>query len=436
MKESPPPATPGAGTYSVTGKRSHAILIVLFLIYMSDYIDRYVVASMIDFIKRDWHITDAQAGTLMSVVLLFITIFTVPASILIDRWSRRKMISVMVFLWSLATLACAFTKNYTQLLVARAFIGIGESGYAPGGAAMLSAAYPEDKRAKVLGIWNASIPLGVGVGLFAGGQIARHWGWQHAFGLVAFPGMLLALAAWFLPDYKTVRPESSERGGTDLRGFVAKALQVCRRPCLVFTYLGFAMNVAVTTALMTWLPSYFERTGLAEPGAGGTYTMPIFALVLVGAPLGGFLSDAWHRRRPEARMIFPALTSLAAASMLLVALLNPGKGVQLYIMISYGVLATCFIAPAASVTQDLVHPGLRAFSYALCVIVQHMCGDIWSPWLVGVISDNIAGDGSGLSQAMLIVPGFGMMAAVFFFLGSRYYSRDLALVERVELEAE
>jgi MFS family permease len=436
MKESPPPATPGAGTYSVTGKRSHAILIVLFLIYMSDYIDRYVVASMIEFIKRDWHITDAQAGTLMSVVLLFITIFTVPASILIDRWSRRKMVSVMVFLWSLATLACAFTKNYTQLLVARAFIGIGESGYAPGGAAMLSAAYPEDKRAKVLGIWNASIPLGVGVGLFAGGHIARHWGWQHAFGLVAFPGMLLALAAWFLPDYKTVRPESSERGGNDLRGFVAKGLQICRRPCLVFTYLGFAMNVAVTTALMTWLPSYFERTGLAEPGTGGTYTMPIFALVLVGAPLGGYLSDAWHRRRPEARMIFPALTSLAAASMLLVALLNPGKGVQLYIMISYGVLATCFIAPAASVTQDLVHPGLRAFSYALCVIMQHMCGDIWSPWLVGMISDNIAGDGSGLSQAMLIVPGFGMMAAVFFFLGSRYYSRDLALVERVELEAE
>jgi len=122
--------------------------------------------------------------------------------------------------------------------------------------------------------------------------------------------------------------------------------------------------------------------------------------------------------------------------MLLVALLNPGKGVQLYIMISYGVLATCFIAPAASVTQDLVHPGLRAFSYALCVIVQHMCGDIWSPWLVGAISDHIASDGSGLSRAMLIVPAFGMMAAVFFFIGSRYYNRDLALVERVELEAE
>ena len=426
-----PPVVPGSETYTSTGMRSHAILIVLFLVYMSDYIDRYVVASMIDFIKRDWQITDAQAGTLMSIVLLFITIFTVPASILIDRWSRRKMVSLMVFLWSLATLACAFTRNYTQLLVARAFIGIGESGYAPGGAAMLSAAYPEDKRAKVLGLWNASIPLGVGVGLFAGGQIAKHWGWQHAFGLVAFPGMFLAAAAWFLPDYKTVRAEAAGEGISDMKGFVGKALQICRIPSLVLTYLGFAMNVAVTTALMTWLPSYFERTGLAEPGEGGTYTMPIFALVLVGAPLGGFLSDAWQRRRRDARMLFPALTSMAAAATLLVTLLNPGSGVQLPIMILYGILAACFVAPAASVTQDLVHPGLRAFSYALCVIVQHMCGDIWSPWLVGAISDRI-----GLPNAMLVVPAFGMLAAVFFYTGSRFYNRDLSRVDKVALEAE
>jgi predicted MFS family arabinose efflux permease len=425
------PGIQGSGTYTGSNARSHAILVVMFLVYMSDYIDRYVVASMIEFIKKDWHITDAQAGSLMSVVLFFITVFTLPASILIDRWSRRKMVSLMVFLWSLATLACAFTRNYTQLFVARAFIGIGEAGYAPGGSAMLAAAYPEDKRAKVLGIWNASIPLGAGLGLLAGGLIARHWGWQHAFGLVSLPGILLALASWFLPDYKSVRPEASMRGFSGAAGFFRKALQLCRIPSLILTYLGFAMNVAVTTALMTWLPSYFERSGLAEAGKGGTYTMPIFALVLVGAPLGGFLSDAWRRTRSEARMIFPALTSLAAAAVLLVALLFPGKAIQLPIMIFYGILATCFVAPGASVTQDLVHPGLRAFSYALCVIVQHMCGDIWSPWLVGAVSDRI-----GLSKAMLVVPFFGVVAAVLFYVGSRFYNRDLARVERVELEAE
>ncbi len=78
-----------------------------------------------------------------------------------------------------------------------------------------------------------------------------------------------------------------------------------------------------------------------------------------------------------------------------------------------------------------MHPGLRAFSYAMCVIVQHLCGDIWSPGLVGYLSDRV-----GLAQALLVVPVFSLLAGVFFFLGSRFYLRDLARVERVELVPE
>jgi MFS family permease len=431
----------GNGSFTGGGWRSHGILVVLCLVFLSDYADRYVVSSMIGFIKSDWNITDAQAGSLMSVVILFITIFTLPASILIDRWSRRKMVSIMVFFWSLATLSCAFTRNYAQLLVARAFIGIGEAGYAPGGTAMLAAAYPEKHRAKAMGVWNMCIPLGVGIGLFAGEEIAKQWGWQHAFGLVALPGMLLAVFAWFLPDYKTVHVEESAASFGGLKEFFAKASGIMRIPSLVFTYLGFAMNVAITTALMHWMPSYFERTGLAEPGSGGKYTMPIFALVLVGAPLGGFLSDALRKRRPEMRLIFPAVTSTLAAVVLFAAFLNPGSKAQLPVLILYGILATCFVAPGISATQDVVHPGLRAFAFAMCVIVQHLCGDIWSPWLVGAVSDHLAasvggGPSVGLSLAVIILPAFGLFAGIFFYIASKFYNRDLSRVEKVELEPE
>lgn len=415
----------------VYGSRAHAALVVLFLIYLSDYAVRYVLSGMIDFIKQDWHITDAQAGSLMSVVLLFITVFTVPASILIDRWSRRKMISLMVFFWTLATLACALAKNYTQLLVARAFLGVGEAGYAPAGTAILAAVYSEERRAKVMGVWNASIPLGVLVGLLAGGWVARTWGWSRAFAVVALPGLVLAVAAWFLPDYKTVHAEQSMTGVRDLKAFFRKALRVLSVPSLALTYLGFAMNVATTTALMTWLPTYFERTGLAEQGKGSLYALPAFALVLIGAPLGGFLSDAWRRNRREARLLFPALSSLTAGAVLLTALLFEANPVQVAILAVFGIVASCYIAPAASATQDLVHPGLRAFSYGMCVIVQHLCGDAWSPWLVGALSDRI-----GLSRALLTLPALAVLAFSCFWGASRFYNRDLEKVERVELEAE
>ena len=423
------PAVPHTDTGFTSRRGAASVLAILSLVYISNYADRFVVASMLGFIKEDWHITDTQAGWLMNVAILFISVFSVPASMLIDRWSRRKMISIMTFLWSLATLACAFTTNYWQLLVARSFIGVGESGYAPGGTALLSAAYPEGKRARVMGIWNISIPLGMGIGLFAGGLIAKHWGWHHAFGLVAAPGMVLAVAAWFLPDYRTVKPE----GGTGLTAdFFRNLATVFRVPSAVLTYLGFAMNVSITTALAYWLPQYFERTGLAEKGAGGKFATIVFALILVGAPLGGWVSDWWGRRQPTARLYLPAITSAAAAVFLFVAFQFAGlKSIQLPLLIGFGIFATCYIAPAAAVTQDVVHPGLRAFSYAMCVIVQHLAGDAWSSGIVGWLSDRV-----GLDKAVMLVPVWGLLAAGFFLLGARYYVRDLSRVERVELISE
>ncbi len=416
-------------TYTGGGWRSHIILTTLFAIYMFDYADRFVVASMIDFIKRDWMITDAQAGWLMSVILLFITIFSVPTSMLIDRWSRRKMVALMTLFWSLSTLACAFTRNYWQLMIARACIGIGEAGYAPGGTAMLSAAYPESKRGRVMGIWNMAIPLGSGLGMIAGGMIAKHYGWQHAFGVVAIPGMLLAVSAWFLPDYKNIKPEQSAWGAG--QGFVANTVRVFSTPSLVLTYLGFAMNVSVTTALMTWLPSYFERVGVAGEGQGGMYATPVMALVIVGAPLGGILADRWHKRSKRSRLIFPAITSALAALTLAVAFGFFKGHAQIGMLVLYGIFVTCFIAPAVSVTQEVVHPGLRAFSYAMCVIVQHLAGDIWSPPLIGKLSDSM-----GLEKAVLFIPAYGFMAALFFLIASFFYERDLEKVQKVELERE
>ena len=111
---------------------------LLFLLYMFDYIDRTVIVSLFPFLKRDRGLTDTQCGLLVSAVYWSILIFSLPVSILIDRWSRKKCIGLMALFWGFATLACAFTRNFSQLFVTRATIGIGEAGYAPGGTAMSS----------------------------------------------------------------------------------------------------------------------------------------------------------------------------------------------------------------------------------------------------------------------------------------------------------
>jgi len=190
--------------YKLSKFSTYYIFTLLFLLYFFDYVDRMIVTSLFPHIQKEWGLTDTQSGLLVSVVYWSIVAFVFPVSILVDRWSRKKTIAIMALLWSLATALCAFTKSFPQLLMTRSGIGIGEAGYAPAGTAMLSGLFPPEKRSRMMGLWNMSIPLGIAVGIAVGGFVAQHWGWRHAFGLVALPGAIAAILFFFVKDYKTV----------------------------------------------------------------------------------------------------------------------------------------------------------------------------------------------------------------------------------------
>ena len=108
-----------------TAKNTRFAFVLLFLLYMFDYIDRMVIVSLFPFLKAEWQLSDTQCGLLVSAVYWSILLFSFPVSILIDRWSRTKTIGLMSVLWSLATLMCVFTKNFKQLFMARIAIGVG-----------------------------------------------------------------------------------------------------------------------------------------------------------------------------------------------------------------------------------------------------------------------------------------------------------------------
>ena len=218
------------------------------------------------------------------------------------------------------------------MFATRTAIGIGEAGYAPGGTAMISALFPEKKRSLFLGIWMASVPIGAAVGVMLGGLIATRFGWRHAFGVVALPGLLVGLLFFFVKDYKTVRLVKTKRTeGQSAAKVNMKIKDIIReftsKPSLMLTYLAFAGNVFATVALLTWLPSYFQRVGGLSVAGASVRSGIIMLSALVGTPLGGYLADKWFQRRKRGRLLFGALSSILTAILLFAVFLFPPGGV-------------------------------------------------------------------------------------------------------------
>jgi len=417
--------------YLFTRKYSNYVFVLLFLLYMFDYIDRTIVTSMFTSIERDWGITHTQSGLLVSAVYWAIVILTFPVSLLVDRWSRTKTIGLMAVVWSLATALCALTGNYVQLFMARILIGVGEAGYAPGGSAMISGLYPIEKRSKMMGIWNASIPLGTAIGVLLGGIIATRWGWKHAFGIVAIPGLLVAIMFLFVRDYKTVDLSFIDKTNNRIR-MEKKDLfrEFLSKPSILFTYFGIAAVVFVTTSLITWLSTYFQTVRMVPQEKAGTLASAVMVLALVGAPLGGILTDRWRKKQLNARLLLPAITTLISAVLLFAALYLFRGTLQFVTFLIMGVAIMMFISGAAAVTQDVIHPGLRATSYAIAVVVQNLLGSSTAPLVLGKIYDN-----STIQTALSILPFVLVLGALLFYLGSRYYEKDMEKVAKINLEA-
>jgi len=426
---------PDNSTSQSTKASTYFTFTLLFLLYMFDYIDRLVIVSLFPFLKSDWGLTDTQCGLLVSAVYWSILIFTLPVSVLIDRWSRKKTIGLMALFWGFATFACAFTRNLPQLFVARTAIGVGEAGYAPGGTAMISAMFPQHQRARMLGIWNASIPLGSALGIVLGGFIAQHIGWRHAFGIVALPGIIVALLFFYVRDYRTIDlvqiRQDKDKTSRAKMSRLDIARQFIRNKTLVFNNLAFAGNTFVTTALLTWLPTYYHRMENLPMDEAGTKGGTVMLLALIGAPLGGYLADRWLQKRKNARCLLPAISSIMTSLALLLAFVVLRGHLQYAVLLFAGITAVAFVPAAVAVTQDVVHPGLRAVSISLCVVVQHLLGSALGPPFIGALSDAY-----GLEIAMMFLPMFTFLAAILFFIASFFYDGDANKVEKVEIMME
>jgi MFS family permease len=375
----------------------------------------------------------------VSVVSITVALGALPVALLADRYSRVKSIVVMATVWSLASISCMFTRNYAQLLTARAFVGLGEAGYGSVGSALLSSVFPARMRAALLAAFFASASVGSVLGVLLGGIIAARWGWKAAFGVVGIPGLLLALLYLKVRDYRTVAltPELNQAtqstGGT--AKFIARAL--LRSPTMFWVCCGGAAQLIVVSSIWAWLPSFLNRYhGIAPEQAGAKAALVVLCGAL-GSVIWGAVVDRTGKKRKRNKLF-----AMAALCLVALAVLMPTFGAnvtepalalptQFALIAVGGFMMTCTVGPVSAVVIDVVHPGVRATGASVLALFQNLFGLAAGPFLAGVLSDSM-----GLAKAMTIIPASSALAAVFFLLAARSYERDLQRVGSVHIEAE
>jgi MFS family permease len=423
-----------SGGFQLTSFQRTSILVVCFFLYMLNFMDRQVLSAVLEPMKHDLGLTDTQAGMLQSFFFLSMAILTFPAAYMVDRWSRRKTLGLMAIIWSAFTYITGLGKSFTGVLLPRVFVGVGEAGFPPAATAMLSAAYSPQARARVLGIFNAAIPLGAALGAILGGAIAGRYGnWRVPFYIFAVPGVIFGILAFFLKDYKTVT-EVDESG--QKKKFLANLVSLSKIPTIRWLCIGYAAQMAMTMGFIAWGPAFLMRAqGLSVAKAGAV--MGGFGLMgLIGAPLGGIIADLWQKKNPRGRMYTPLISAFASSFFLLLTIYFEFSGPGFVFGLLMGITLMMGTPAVNSISQDVVTPGLKGISWGMAGFVAMLAGASWAPSAVGVISDSLGGGASGLKFALMLMAGCGIIAGVFFIFAAKPYPADMDKVKGIFLEAE
>src|SRR5947208_2315349 len=258
---------------TLTVRTARAGLLVLTLINLFNYLDRWIVAALAESMKHsELRLSDGQLGSLMTGFLIVYMLAAPLFGSLGDRRSRPRLLALGVGIWSIATALAGLAQNYVGLFAARAMVGVGEAAYGTISPGLLADYFPRDKRCRVFAVFFAAIPVGSALGYIVGGLVDRYFGWRQAFFVAGIPGLILAALALRLydpprgaqdPDAPAAARSRTMGLGTAARA--AYALLLRNRP-YVLTVLGYAAYTFAIGALAFWTPSFLERArGIPKP---------------------------------------------------------------------------------------------------------------------------------------------------------------------------
>jgi MFS family permease len=373
-------------------RRRGMTLALLTTTYFFSYMDRQILAILLERIKADLTLTDTQLGLLSGLVFaVFYATLGIPVARLADRSNRRNIIAWSLAIWSAMTALCGLAQNFTQLMLARIGVGIGEAGSSPPSHSIIADLYPPEKRAGAMAVYSLGVVLGAGFGTLIGGVVAHWFGWRVAMFTVGLPGVLLAIVVrLFVIEPRrglsdATRPVEGGERPSVAQGFASIASS---RPALHLVW-AVTLTSLIGYALTGWGPSYMQRSlGLSMLDVSTYVALPGALIGSVSAIVGGRIADRMARTSGihAQAWVVAVMKTLALPFMLGFYLVDgawTGVGVYLVSLL----FANSYLGPTFALIQGLAPLRMRAMWAAVTLLVINLVGLGLGPFLVGRLSD-------------------------------------------------
>jgi predicted MFS family arabinose efflux permease len=416
----------------ISARQKNYTLFVLVLVFTSSHVDRQIMGILGQPIKESLMISDTQLGLLTGIMFaVFYATLGMPMAMWADRRNRRNLISFSVFLWSGMTALCGAANNFTQLLLLRIGVGVGEAGSNPPSHSMIADLYPKEQRATAMAIFGTGINWGILIGFLVGGWINEFYGWRTAFVVVGLPGIFLAILVRF-----TLK--EPPRGYADAAGekppevipppFWSVAKFMITNPVLRNIVAAGTLIAFTGYASVIWVPIYLVRIHGMGTGEVGTY-LALFIGVggAAGIYLGGRLADFLSARRGEQWLPWVvAIASLLGLPFLYFCFTAATQTGALWAYALPAALGTVYVAPGFALIQNHTPTEMRSVAAAINLFILNIVGLGLGPFSVGFFSD-------------LFTPEYGidglryglMTSLVVIVWGSLHYYRTGILLKRL-----
>ncbi len=386
---------------TITAKWAWGVFAVLFLIHLLESLDRWLLPAVLRPVSEELELTDAQAGWLATVLLVSHAVWAPFVGYLADRMRRPRLMAIGIAVWSLATVGTGLARSFTEAQLARALVGVGGSTFGVIALTMLMDLYPRGVRARVLSVYYLAMPIGAALALSLGFAVARAATWHTAFLVAGAPGVVLALLTLALPDPVRGTSEGIEEYRLRLHERVGPSqedyIDLMVNSSYNYSVFGLAFSMFAIGGLIVWLPTFMVVVhDVPAARANLSLAMIVPVAMIVGMVIGGWLADRYSRVNPRALFLVPGLAMLGSIPCLLLAIYGRGEGmVLLGVFLAVALLFTN-AGPCHAIIANVVMPNMRAVAYAVAMTATHLLGDLWSPTLMGWVSDTF---GQGDSMA-------------------------------------